>query len=138
VRLSTFITSAFTGTRRLPDIRKRRISVASATTPTTRGSRSSTASLLSTNRALEPVTPNGNGVSRPRMRCTSVAPRGEKGSTSGTTESQVPRPPSSGRKRAVRFSPTNVAGTMKRPSSRRSTPGSPVSTCASSESAITP
>ena len=77
------------------------MNVASATTPMTRGSRSSTASLVSTNRALEPVTPNGNGASSSRMRCTSVAPWGENGSTSGTTESQVPRPASSGRNRGA-------------------------------------
>ena len=84
------------------------------------------------------MTPNAKGSLMLRIRCTICSPWVENGSTSGTTDSHVPRPPSDGVNRSERTLPTIAAGTMYRVASTFSTPGSDGSTAASFSSGTTP
>ena len=137
VRLSTFMTSAFTGTSRLPVMRNSRIERGERDHADDQREPTEHRILGVDEPRAEPVTPNGNGASSSRMSCTSVAPSGENGSTSGTTDSQVPWPPSSGRNRAVALTHEG-RGDDEAPVGEALDAGEPPSTCASSGSATTP
>ena len=89
VRLRKLRTSAFSGTSRLPNIRKSITNVERAMSPIAIGSRPKSVSFASTSCADEPPTRTSNCELDARMRSTSASASSENGSTDGITWNHV-------------------------------------------------
>ena len=86
VRLSRFITIAFSGITTLPNIRNSTTRVIRAMSPTAYGRWPNSESLTSISSAPRPVTSTGAGAGADRTASTRSSPSVDSGSTDGTTD----------------------------------------------------
>src|SRR4051794_4293104 len=89
VRLRTLRTTAFSGTSRLPNSRKRTTKVVTTMMPAASGMLAKSETFESTSSADGPPTRAGAGAGTARTSWTTASPWADIGSTDGTTDSQV-------------------------------------------------